>query len=475
MDRPFRNLPSVDALLKRAPVAQLVSRFGRDIVVHAVREVVADFRRRIQEGKAAFSEDGIERAIGMYLLGIQGTSLKQMVNATGIVLHTNLGRAVLGKKILSDITPVVTGYSTVEFDCASASRGNRHAHIAPLLRYLTGAEDVLVVNNNAAGIILALSTLAPGREVVVSRGELIEIGGEFRIPDIMAASGACMKEVGTTNRTRLSDYESAITEKTACVFKAHKSNYTMSGFVEESPVKELAALCRKRGLFLIYDIGSGLLRKPEGLPLDREPDVAGSLSEGADLVLFSGDKLLGGPQAGIIAGKRDLVKRLARAPLMRALRVGKLTLAALSSACRLYLDDAELLSGNPTFRMLSRKEHDILGSARRLHDLLESRSIASSIVETEGQCGGGTLPDVRLKSHAVKVTASGSTGIERSRFSEKIFGRLLLLDRPVLGVLREGELLFDMRTVEDEAVDYCAGAIERAIKDETVTREGKPS
>jgi L-seryl-tRNA(Ser) seleniumtransferase len=246
----------------------------------------------------------------------------------------------------------------------------------------------------------------------------------------------------------------------------------MSGFVEESSVKELAELSRKRGLFLVYDIGSGLLRKPQELPLDREPDVAGSVGDGADLVLFSGDKLLGGPQAGIIAGKRDLVHRLSRAPLMRALRVGKLTLAALTSACRLYLSDAELLSGNPTFFMLSRSERDILGAARRLRDLLNSRSIESSIVETEGQCGGGTLPDVRLKSHAVKVAAPGATGTERSRFSEKAFERLLLLERPVLGILREGELLFDMRTVEDTDIDYCAEAIELAIMGENITKEG---
>jgi L-seryl-tRNA(Ser) seleniumtransferase len=459
MNNVLRNLPSVDALLKSASVASLIPAFGRESVVYAVRETLSDLRCRARQGNAIVSEEEIAKKIKALLQIFSTATLRQVVNATGIVLHTNLGRAVLGKKALDDISPIVTGYSNIEFDCAAAARGNRHAHGAALLRYLTGAEDVLIVNNNAAGVVLALSTLAQDREVIISRGELIEIGGEFRIPDIMAASGALMVEVGTTNRTRLADYEGAMSERTACIFKAHKSNYSMSGFVEETPVAELAALAHKRDTALIYDLGSGLLRKPAGLPLESEPDAAGALAAGADLVLFSGDKLLGGPQAGVIAGKRELIGRLAKAPLMRALRVGKLTLAALSSACRSYLDDTRLLSENPTFFMLSRQPHDILRSAEKLRDTLNSRSIASSIVEVEGQCGGGTLPDVKLKSHAVKLDAPGKTGGERSRFSENVFRQLLLIDRPVLGILREGELLFDLRTIDESDIDYVAGAI----------------
>jgi L-seryl-tRNA(Ser) seleniumtransferase len=460
----LRNLPSVDSLLKRDSTSGLISMFGRDVVVYAIREVVADFRSRICKGEVVAFEENIDKEIGMRLSAIRAEgALRQIVNATGIVLHTNLGRAVLGKTVLNDITSVITGYSCIEFDCSVASRGNRNAHLAPLLRYLTGAEEVLVVNNNAAGIILCLSTLAKDREVIISRGELIEIGGEFRIPDIMTASGARMVEVGTTNRTRLKDYEAAITDNTACIFKAHKSNYSMRGFVEEASIKELAHLARSRGIVLLYDMGSGLLRKPAGLPLDKEPDVASSITEGADAVLFSGDKLLGGPQAGIIAGKKDLLAKCGRAPLMRALRVGKLTLAALASACRLYLDDKRLLSENPVFFMLSRQPEDILRCAERLRDNLRLRCVASSIVEVEGQCGGGALPDVQLQSFAVKLDSSGTTREEQSKFSEKIFKRLLSLDRPVLGILREGELFFDMRTIDKTDIDYVAAAIQEIV------------
>jgi L-seryl-tRNA(Ser) seleniumtransferase len=455
----LRKLPSVDALLKGLALQRMETIFGRSPVVYSVREALSDFRRRIREGAPCPSDEELEQDIQRRLYSLGARTLKQVVNATGIVLHTNLGRAVLGNKVLADITPVVTGYSTIEFDCENASRGNRHVHIAPLVRYLTGAEDALVVNNNAAGIILALSTLAKDREVVISRGELIEIGGEFRIPDIMAASGAIMKEVGATNRTRLKDYQDAVSDRTACIFKAHKSNYSMNGFVEESSVQELAAFSKKRELIFIYDIGSGLLRKPAGLPLDSEPDVAGSISAGADLVLFSADKLLGGPQAGIIAGKRELIGKLAKAPLMRALRVGKLTMAALASACRSYLDDNKLISENPTFFMLSRRPEEISTCADRLRLLLQSRSIVSTTVAVEGQCGGGTLPDVSLQSRAVKLDSPGKTAEERSGFSEKVYHSLLRLPRPVLGILREGEILFDLRTIDESDLEYVAEAI----------------
>jgi L-seryl-tRNA(Ser) seleniumtransferase len=456
----LRNLPSVDALLKREKVCGLIDAFGREAVLYAVRETLADMRSRIcKDGKAA-DDNEIERQIATRLSELRANgALRQIINATGIVLHTNLGRAVLGKTVLRDITPIITGYSCIEFDCTTASRGNRNAHLAPLLRFLTGAQDALAVNNNAAAIILTLSTLSKNREVIISRGELIEIGGEFRIPDIIAASGARMVEVGTTNRTRLKDYEAAITDKTACIFKAHKSNYSMSGFVEEASVKELAVLAKSRDLVFIYDLGSGLLRRPMGLALDNEPDAASSIADGADVVLFSGDKLLGGPQAGIIAGKKDLLAKCARAPLMRALRVGKLTLSALASACRLYLDDKLLLSENPAFFMLSRQPGELLQFAEKLRDKLLLHSIESSIVEVDGQCGGGALPDLKLRSFAVKLQAKGATRQAQSKFSERLYKRLLLRERPVLGILREGELLFDVRTIESGDSDYVVEAV----------------
>ncbi len=460
---PLRALPSIDALLKHPPIAAYCETYGKELSVYAVRAVLDNVRARVREGQKAPGPDELAMLAGAFLSKISAVTPRRIINATGIVLHTNLGRAVLGKAVLDDITPVIMGFSTVEFDCDAGARGNRHEPIAALLRYLTRAEDVVVVNNNAAGIVLTLSTLAKDREVIVSRGELIEIGGEFRIPDIMAASGARMVEVGTTNRTRLADYEKAINDRTALIFKAHKSNYAISGFVEETSIKQLAELARKHSLAMVYDIGSGLLRKPKGLPLDNEPDVASSLADGADIVLFSGDKLLGGPQAGIIAGNKEYLGRLARAPIMRALRVGKLTLAALSSACRQYLSDERLMKNIPTFAMLSRQPSDILRSAVMLKEALASRCIAASIVETNGQCGGGALPQMRLPSHAIKLEARGATGADRSKASEKIHRELLLLDLPVLGILREGEVLFDLRTVEDSDIGYIAEAVELVV------------
>jgi L-seryl-tRNA(Ser) seleniumtransferase len=460
----LRALPSVDALLKYPGAKDFVLTHGRKLTVYALRAVLESVRARLQKGEKVPSIEELYIETRACMQKISGVSLKPVINATGIVLHTNLGRAVLGKAVLADIAPIIADYSTVEFDCASASRGNRHEHIRELLRYCTKAEDILVVNNNAAGIILALNTLANGREVIVSRGELIEIGGEFRIPDIMAASGAIMVEAGTTNRTRVEDYEKAITERTTLIFKAHKSNYAMSGFVEEASVRQLAALARKRGLPLVYDIGSGLLRKPAGLPLENEPDVASAIADGADIVLFSGDKLLGGPQAGILAGKKDPIRQCARAPLMRALRVGKLTLAALASACRNYLDDARLLENNPTFAMLSKTSESILKSAQSLRDALVARSLSASVIPTIGQCGGGTLPDVQLLGHGVRLDIAGMTNSEKAKISEKIFKGLLLIDRPILGILREGELLFDMRTIEDDNIEYIAGAVEEVVR-----------
>jgi L-seryl-tRNA(Ser) seleniumtransferase len=458
----LKNLPSVDSLLKNEALAQCIARHGRDLTVHGARAAIDMARKFSQAGEPMPSPDELVLNTLSVVKTICSPSLRPIVNATGIVLHTNLGRAVLGKKVLDDITPIVLGYSTIEFDRGAAARGSRHDHVAGLLKYLTHAENAIVVNNNAAAIVLALSTLAKKKEVIVSRGELIEIGGEFRIPDIMAASGARMIEVGTTNRTRIADYEKAITERTAVLFKAHKSNFSMNGFVEEASIKELSQLARKRGLLVIHDIGSGLIRKPKGLPLDNEPDVASSIENGADLVLFSADKLLGGPQAGIAAGRSDLVARMAKAPLMRALRVGKLTLAALISACGQYLDDKQLIAGNPTFFMLSRGRDDLRLGAETLQDALAHKNIKADLVETMGQCGGGTLPDVNLPGFAVKLQFPG-TKKAHANMAEAVFKRLLARERPILGILREGSLLFDLRTVDDKDIPYLAEAIAQSI------------
>jgi L-seryl-tRNA(Ser) seleniumtransferase len=454
----MRNLPSVDALLRAPETAPLIEQWGRPLVAYAVRKTLGEMRAKI--GKKGITDEPSIRDLfadtKKFVIAIAEPSLKPVINATGVVLHTNLGRAPMGEAVLKEIAPVITGYSNIEFDLATAKRGHRGDHIAALLQYLTGAEGALVVNNNAAAIVLALNTFAAGREAIISRGELIEIGGAFRIPEIMEAAGVRMKEVGTTNRTRISDYEKAIGPDTAMIVKAHKSNFAITGFTEEVPVRPLAALCKKKRLPLLYDIGSGLLRKPAGLPLEREPDVRSAVADGADLVAFSGDKLLGGPQAGIIAGKARFIRRLAASPMMRALRVGKLTLAALAAACRHYCDDASLVANNPLFSLLERSETDRLHVAHLLLDALKSRGIAGSIVESIGQCGGGTLPDLTLKSYAVALTPPSDRVKEREAFSEKLFYALLAGDRPILGVLREGRLLFDVFALSEQEIEAIA-------------------
>ncbi|MFH2034091.1 MAG: L-seryl-tRNA(Sec) selenium transferase, partial [Candidatus Margulisiibacteriota bacterium] len=319
----LRKLPGVDVLLNEASVKELAAAHGIELVTYAARNTINSAREKILNGSPQID---LVSEVKNLIEKISKPSLKPVINATGIILHTNLGRAPLSFE-------PIRGYCNLEFDLETGKRGKREAHLKAPLKYITGAEDTLVVNNNAAAIVLILNTLASGKEVIISRGELIEIGGSFRINEIMASAGVKMVEVGTTNKTRLSDYENAVTENTALIFKAHKSNYSIKGFSEEVGIKELAEFSRKKGIPFVYDIGSGLLRKPKNLNLEGEPDVRSALKDGAYLVCFSGDKLLGGPQAGIIAGKKELISKLAKAPLMRALRVGKMTIAGLSAVC----------------------------------------------------------------------------------------------------------------------------------------------
>jgi L-seryl-tRNA(Ser) seleniumtransferase len=453
MSSVFHNPPAVGTMLNRPEIVALIDLHGRAVVTWAIRAVIDESR----SSAAAVDESSVIHQATALVAQIVTPSLRPVINATGVVLHTNLGRAVLGPRVLAEIAPIVTGYSNIEFDLEQGRRGHRVSHIAPLLRFLTGAEDVLVVNNNAAAIILILHTLARRREVVISRGELIEIGGAFRIPDIMAAAGAKMVEVGTTNRTRLSDYESARSAKTALFFKAHTSNYAIKGFTEEVTVAELAGFAHNQGIPFVYDIGSGLLRKPSQLTLGAEPDVQSAVRAGADLVCFSCDKLLGGPQAGIIAGRRDLIARLAKAPLMRALRVGKLTMAALSAACRSYLSDTRLQEGNPAFAMLEQTPDRIDAKAQALQIALTQAGIESRVVDSEAQCGGGTLPELMIASKAVMVVPRATKNA--NKVAEKLWQRLQQGDRAVLGVLREGRLLFDVYTISTEDIPALVAAL----------------
>lgn len=467
MEKRIKNnkmwkLPSVDKTLHSSEVAPLIEKYGRPLVTYAVREAINTARKQIGEKtkKTDLPAETIVSEIKKTITSLTEPSLKPVINATGVVLHTNLGRAPLGERVLQEITPVVRGYSNLEYDLDRASRGHRVDHVAGILKYLTGAEEVAVVNNNAAAIILALHTLAKGKEVIISRGELIEIGGAFRIPEIMAAAGAKMVEVGTTNRTRLSDYEKAIGPKTALIVKAHTSNFSITGFTEEVAIADLAVFAKKRGIPFVYDIGSGLIRKPRGIQVLDEPLVQTAIANGVDLVTFSCDKLLGGPQAGVIAGKADLVKKLSKAPLMRALRIDKLSLAALSSVCRAYLEESGLTAANPTVLFLERSFEERRRLAQRLLDALTGLGIRAEIVESWGQAGGGTLPNLKLKSTGVAIVPpTQATAKQRGTFAESLFAALLKGERPVLGVLREGVLLFDCFALFDDEIPLIADSV----------------
>jgi L-seryl-tRNA(Ser) seleniumtransferase len=446
----YRSLPSIDSLLKSPALAGCINDYGRDLVVFSCRAVVNELRTELQKSKKPPAIDRIIEKITGHVRSLVRPRLMPVINATGVILHTNLGRAPLGQSILDAIAPIIRGYSNLELDLATGKRGHRADHLRDLLRYLTGAEDIAIVNNNAAALILILSRFARGKEVIVSRGELIEIGGSFRIPEIMAASGAKMVEVGATNRTRLADYEKAITPKTAIIFKAHTSNYTIRGFTEEVGAQALAECAHSRDLIMVYDIGSGLLRRPQGKMLAGEPDVHQAIGSGADLVCFSADKLLGGPQGGIIAGKQPFIAALAKAPLMRALRVGKITIAALSAACRNYLSDRSLASGNPAFAMMNQTPDTLRARADRLCGLLREKGIFCEVVSDAGQFGGGSLPEAEIPSFAVMLTPPGSSSKAQQAFAEKIFHRLLEQQKPILSILREGRVLFDVLTLQDD-------------------------
>lgn len=482
----FKNLPSVDKVLRESQINSLIEKYGHNLVKLCVQNILLDIRKSINNFAAGepVSEDILQienekTACLEFLISkvfenvnkVAEPSLKPVINGSGIVLHTNLGRAPYGEQLIKDATKILKNYTNLEFDLKTGMRGERNSHARELIKYLTGAEDVAVVNNNAAAVILILSAFGHAKETIVSRGELVEVGGSFRIPDVMEASGSIMKEVGSTNKTHLTDYQKAITDNTAILFKAHKSNYSIKGFTEEVSLKDMAKLSKENGLISVYDIGSGLLRKIDKLELKDEPIVKDALADGIDLVCFSGDKLLGASQAGIIAGKKELIAVLKKHPLMRALRVCKMTLALLETACSYYLDDEKLFKNNILFRTFSRSDEELLRSAQCLQSLVEERftseglrlrsnntemlhlcnnefQIPSVYVDRSfGQYGGGTLPDLTLESYSVKISLSAS---QRNRdLGKAIYHELLLGDFPVLANLIKGEIFIDVLCVEE--------------------------
>jgi L-seryl-tRNA(Ser) seleniumtransferase len=439
----------VSALLESESVRPLLASAPRELVVSAVRDAVDAARH----GAAAPRDDGEwGLAIRDALALRQRRSLRPVINATGVILHTNLGRAPLAVAAIEAMSETARDYSNLEYDLERGERGSRYAHCVGLLRELTGAEDALVVNNGAAALVLALNTLADGKPAIVSRGELIEIGGSFRIPDIMAKSGARLVEVGTTNRTHLADYERALVDG-AVVVKVHRSNFALEGFVAEASLAELVGIATPRGVPVLHDLGSGLLMSLEQYGLSGEPLASEIVRDGAALVTMSGDKLLGGPQAGIVLGRASAVARMRSNPLTRALRVDKLTLAALEATLALYRDPARAVQEIPTLAMIAVDVADIRERARRLANALVNRGVRCEVVDTEAQVGGGAFPTARL----------ASAGLALSGNPDRIDVRLRAAEPPVVGRISEGRVLLDLRTVRAERFGELASIIERAV------------
>jgi len=445
---PLPRLPSVDLVLRDPACAALLERYGRAPVTEAVRAELAAERA---VGGTALAVPEVLARVETRLEREASPSQRPVLNLTGTVLHTNLGRALLAQEAVAAATAAMTEATTLEFDLAEGRRGERDDHVRDLLVRLTGAEDALVVNNNAAAVVLVLDALARRREVVVSRGELIEIGGSFRIPDMMARAGCRLREVGTTNRTHLRDYEAAIGPRTALLMKVHTSNYRVEGFTAVVPGRELAALAHARGLHLVEDLGSGTLVDLDRYGLEPEPTVADAVAAGVDLVTFSGDKLLGGPQAGIVVGRRELIRRLNRSPLKRALRLDKLRLAALEATLRLYLDPDRLARRLPTLRLLTRRPEEIAATAKAVMPEIRAalgEGWSCEVIDCRSQIGSGALPLATLPSVGIALRPTGRGGAGRLR---ALAAALRSLPLPVIGRIEDGAMVLDLRCFEEPA------------------------
>ena len=441
-----RSLPSVGVILERPAVRALMERSPRTLVTDAVRAIIAEARAEIRVDVRAdvreapnlpVDDDGWVREIEDRIAHRIAPSLRATLNATGVVLHTNLGRAPLAIAAVEAVAEVARGASTLEYDLGKGTRGSRHVHCAELLAELTGAEDALVVNNCAAALVLALQTYAAGRETLVSRGELVEIGGSFRVPEIMATSGTTLVEVGTTNRTHVDDYRRALSPRTGAIVKVHRSNFAQAGFVADAPIRDLAAVAGDADIPLIHDFGSGLMLDLSPWGLGGEPTASDAVAEGATLVLMSGDKLLGGPQAGIILGRRSAVSQMRQHPLARALRVDKMTLAALEATLGLYRDSSVAVQAIPTLAMLTAPVARIRARADAIAATLARYGAHVEVVASEATVGGGAFPTARIPSAAL-VLAGDAVALE---------ARLRAGTIPVIGRIAEGRVHLDLRSV----------------------------
>ena len=475
----FRELPSVDELLRAPQFAGLVEEYGPTAVTDAIRSVIGQLRDQISSGLLddaglRLALEGLQRAVEARLRSILNYSLRPLINATGVILHTNLGRAPLAEHALAHVRELGLSYSNLEFDLEAGERGKRDVHVDRLFRKLlaeslsphveTAASAVppgrspavsstvstIVVNNNAAAVLLALNTLAEGGEVIVSRGELVEIGGSFRIPDVMTKSGAALHEVGTTNRTRIADYEKAISERTRLLLRVHRSNFEITGFTEQPSIEELVGLSRKRGIPIMEDLGSGALVDLEQFGIRGEPTVLDSLRAGVDIVTYSGDKLLGGPQAGFLTGRPDPVARMRANSLFRALRVDKMTYAAIEATLLAYVKRE--YGKVPALRMMSLSKEEIGARAESIASQVQSREVKIEVIDGESVIGGGAAPSSVLPTRLLAVTCIGVS-------ADELLARLRKSDPPVIGRVEEGRVLLDLRAVFPEQDPLIANAL----------------
>lgn len=455
-DSALRKIPSVDRILKNPQLSPLFKDYPHSIVKESIREVLNQLRKELLNGNSKdINELEIVEKVKLSVVIKGKYSLRPVINATGVVIHTNLGRAILPEEAIRQVIEVATSYSNLEYDLEKGQRGKRYTHIIEAIRKVVNVESAVVVNNNAAAVFICLNTLAKGKEVVVSRGELVEIGGSFRIPDVMAQSGAVLKEVGTTNKTKLSDYKNAINDNTALLLKVHRSNFRIIGFTEEVSVKELSIIAKEKGIPVMVDLGSGCLIDLKKYGFYEEPTVEEVLSEGADIVTFSGDKLLGAAQAGFILGKEELIERISKNPLMRALRVDKMTLAAVEATLRLYLDQKNALQKIPTLRMITEELSSIRKRALKIRAALKKEGVVSLIKEDFSMPGGGSLPEHGVKTYVVAI----KTKIAPQDFATK----LRKVEPPVIARIKDDFVLFDARTVQEKEIPLLAKAVKQVL------------
>jgi len=450
----FQKLPKVDILMKNEKLEEISKKLSYHNYYQAVKDGIEFFRNKIKNGEIDnFSEDEVILRI-KEISGVKSKlNLRKVINGTGTIIHTNLGRSILNEKITEDLGEILLNYSNLEYDLETGSRGSRYSHIEKLICEITGAEGALIVNNNAAAVILCLNEFANGRNTIVSRGELVEIGGSFRIPEIMKLAGTTLKEVGTTNKTHIFDYEDNIDEETAVLLKVHTSNFKITGFTEETDKKDIAKLGKKYGLLTMEDLGSGVLVDFSKYGLSKEPTIQESINSEIDIVTVSGDKLLGGPQCGIILGKKPLIERLKKNQYLRAFRVNKITISILENIFQYYKDEREAVKEIPVLNMITEDKEKVLERAEKLSCILIKRNIKNNIIETEAKIGGGSMPEETVESYA--VCFNGDAVLLEKKFRAN--------DIPIIGRIKNNHFIIDAKALKEKDFEEILGAAERIL------------